>query len=530
MTSAAAPGARTFAPVAARAHLWLLAAALIALWFVPINQLRVEWSINPQYAYGWVVPLLSLYLFAERWKNRPIPRPGHPGRSAWDHTAAALLFAFILLPARLIEEAAPDWRLVGWVLALAAVALSLEAVLFAGGRPWLRHFFFPICFFLVAVPWPVPFEHAVVQRLMHWVATLCVEALGWWGMPAIQQGNVIRISSGVVGVEEACSGVRSLQTTLMIALFLGELFRFPPWRRLILLAAGLTLAFACNVARALTLVYLYGTGGQQAFQRFHDAIGLTVLLLSLLGLAALSCLLRSRSASPPPAPQPQPLSPARSIPLPALIALIAWVATAEAGTELWYRLHDRKDAATTAWTVTFPAGQPGYHEIPIPDITEAVLRYNQGRAAGWVDLHGNQWVMFFLRWLPGRASVQLARSHGPEVCLPASGLILRTDLGVSSWQVGSLTLDAHSYIFSTQDNRLRYVFFCLAEDRQPGDGPASTRQRLTQARRLDAVLHGRRNRGQQVLEIVLSGPPGPTAARDAISAMLTDTLRPTPTN
>ena len=191
-----------------KAQAWLLAAASIALWYVPINQLRVEWSINPQYAYGWVVPFLAAYLFAERWKNRPIPRPGHP---AWAHAAAALLFAFILLPARLVEEAAPDWRLVGWVLALAAVALSLVAILYMGGWPWLWHFAFPIGFFLVAVPWPAPPRHVVVQRLMHAVASLCVEALGWWGIAAVQQGNVIRISSGVVGVEEACSGVRSLR-------------------------------------------------------------------------------------------------------------------------------------------------------------------------------------------------------------------------------------------------------------------------------------------------------------------------------
>ena len=232
---------------------WLVVVAA-AVWFIPINQLRVEWSINPQYAYGWVVPLLALYLFAERWKSRPQPQPSLAG--GW-LAGAAGIFALALLPMRLVEEAAPDWRLVSWALAGTVAALSLCAITFAGGRPWLKHFIFPVCFFLVAVPWPVPLEQAVVQKLMRCVASLCVEALSWWGTPAVQHGNVIQISAGSVGVEEACSGVRSLQTTLMIALFLGELFRFALWRRLVLLVTGMALAFACNVGRALALVGIY---------------------------------------------------------------------------------------------------------------------------------------------------------------------------------------------------------------------------------------------------------------------------------
>ena len=33
------------------------------LWFRLIGQLRIGWSMNPQYAYGWAVPFLCLYLY-----------------------------------------------------------------------------------------------------------------------------------------------------------------------------------------------------------------------------------------------------------------------------------------------------------------------------------------------------------------------------------------------------------------------------------------------------------------------------------
>jgi len=499
---------------------WLLALLVAALWFIPINQLRVEWSINPQYAYGWAVPFLACYLFAERWKTRPQPRPGGSG---WLLATLTALLALSLLPMRLVEEAAPDWRLVSWALAGAVVALSLCAIAFAGGRPWLRHFIFPVCFFLVAVPWPIPFEQAVVQKLMRCVASLCVEALGWGGIPAVQQGNVIQISSGSVGVEEACSGVRSLQTTLMIALFLGELFRFSLWRRLTLLGAGLALAFACNVGRALLLVYLFANMGSEELERYHDKVGLGVLGLSLVGLGVLAFLLRP--AAEPPRQAADAAFQGRSFSRRALLLLLAWLAFVEVGTETWYRIHDSSGKAI-AWTIDFPAGEPAYHEMPIAELTRAILLCNQARAAEWTDAGGNQWSMFFLRWFPGRASVQLARSHGPEICLPASGMTQLADLGVAPWHIGDVTLDAHSYLFGVP-GRVLYVFYCLAEDRQPGEAdPASTAQLMTWASRLEGVWAGRRNRGQQVLELVVTGPPDAGAAQAATARMLSEIIRP----
>lgn len=43
-----------FPPRALR--LALTALPLAWLWFVLINHLRIEWSVNPQYTYGWAAP------------------------------------------------------------------------------------------------------------------------------------------------------------------------------------------------------------------------------------------------------------------------------------------------------------------------------------------------------------------------------------------------------------------------------------------------------------------------------------------
>ena len=503
---------------------WLLFAAVGALWFLAINQLRVEWGINPQYAYGWTVPFLALYLFLERWKTRPPAQPlaSSPLHAAW-HIAAALV-ALSLLPSRLIQETAPDWRLVSWALAGTVVFLSLWAVWFVGGTRWLWHFAFPICFFLVAVPWPVPLEQALIQKLMRCIAALGVEALGWWGVPAVQHGNVIEISSGTVGVEEACSGVRSLQTTLMISLFLGELFRFTLWRRVILLIAGSMVAFVCNAGRALVLVWVYAKQGQQSFAKQHDTVSLTVLVVTLAVLGGIAWLLRGRQTAMPADAESSGAAPSCALPKSLLIGLLCWLAAVEIATETWYRIHEPANAKLTAWTVQFPTQQPRFRDMEIPEIARTILHYDEGRSATWVDANGSQWSMVFLRWHPGRASVQLARSHGPEICLPASGMTLREDLGVSPLQVLGLDLPTHSYVFTARGHPV-HVFYCLWEDRSDDDGPASTRRRMTSTGRLNGLWTGQRNQGQQVLEVAVAGPEDHEEARSATLRLLNGVIR-----
>src|SRR5215813_5068184 len=132
---------------------WSFAFALVGfvlLWLEVIFQLQSEWSLNPQYSYGWTVPFLAAWIFYQRWNCRPNPEP-----AAWPRVPSIVLFlaAAILFPARIIAVANPDWRLVSWTMALVAAIISLCAIHLAGGRTWLRHFAFPVLFFLVAVPW-----------------------------------------------------------------------------------------------------------------------------------------------------------------------------------------------------------------------------------------------------------------------------------------------------------------------------------------------------------------------------------------
>src|SRR3954467_9932917 len=275
-----------------------------ALWFICFRHLSAEWSYNEQYSYGWFVPFFALYLFWLRWEDRPQPYPAPearrsnqaPGRNSLGiatviASTIAIGALLLLLPVRLIEIANPDWRPVSWVHTLAAVAITLCVVWSIGGMPWLRHFAFPIVFVLVSVPWLSAIEAPIVQGLMPTLASIATEVLSLFGIPAEVQGNLVRINGGVVGVNEACSGVRSLQTSIMIGLLFGELKRLRAMQRVLLLVGAIAIAFIANCGRALFLVWIAASHGLTAVEKWHDTAGYTIVGLVFLGCLGITALL-----------------------------------------------------------------------------------------------------------------------------------------------------------------------------------------------------------------------------------------------
>ncbi|MEP6603401.1 MAG: archaeosortase/exosortase family protein [Spartobacteria bacterium] len=141
------------------------------IWFAVVRHLRPEWSLNPQYGYGWSVPFLAAYLLWKRWPDRPVSSP--PAGATFCIlllVACALLFA----PLRFLGEANPDWRLLSWGLSTLAVTMSILCLFRVGGWSWASYFAFPLVFFLVAVPWPTQLEDVVIQGLMRAVTAINV--------------------------------------------------------------------------------------------------------------------------------------------------------------------------------------------------------------------------------------------------------------------------------------------------------------------------------------------------------------------
>jgi exosortase/archaeosortase family protein len=340
------------------------------------------------------------------------------------------------------------------------------------------------------------------------------------GHPALARGNLILIGSSWVNVEEACSGIRSLQTAFMVSLFFGEFHRLGWIARAALMLSSFLVAFALNFGRTVTLTYLGGQGGPALTEKWHDTVGNVAMVLCLLALWLLAELF-SRRRKARSAPAPTPATALKRSPFPAWFAVagIVWLIGSEVATAGWYASHERTATPPIAWTFSWPTSQPDFHQSALGERSRALLKYNEGQLASWRSEEGFYWQMYYLRWLPGRVSKFLAGGHYPTVCLPASGLKLVSETGTFVCRVEGLTLPFVTYLFDDGGHDV-YVFHAILEDNQADYAGRIVYRQAKQEERIASVLRGERNLGQRVIGVALRGPFTAEEARSALEAML----------
>lgn len=499
-----------------RAAWWTSFGLLGMAWLLVFNQQRLEWSVNPTYAYGWAVPFLAGYLFYERWRTRPLSS-GPRSHRLWLIIPALLLLAY--LPVRVVQEANPDWVKINWIMAGLAIGVSFYAVFSLSGIRGALYCAFPIVFTMTALPWPVWMEDGLTKSLMQWNATAGAECLTMMGHPALAKGNLILIGSSWVNVEEACSGIRSLQTAFMVSLFFGEFHRLGWIARGLLMLSSFGVAFVLNFGRTITLTYLGGQGGPELTEKWHDTVGNVSMGLCLVSLWLLAEGFNRWRRRPAVLQTNRTVLKRAPFPVWFAVAGMAWLVTSEAATEGWYVYHERQVVEPVAWSLSWPTDMPDFRENTMGERSQALLKYNEGHLASWRTSEGFYWQMYYLRWLPGRVSKFLAGGHYPTVCLPATGLQLVSELEPFVCQVGTLAIPFVTYLFD-DSGRDVYVFHAILEENEASYAERVVYRQAKQEERLASVLRGERNLGQRVIGVAVRGPLGLAEAQDTLQATL----------
>jgi exosortase/archaeosortase family protein len=149
-------------------------------------------------------------------------------------------------------------------------------------------FVFPVMVWWVSAPMVSAVEQRLQPFLLHQVVTVVAFVFDLLGLPVEQQGNVLVLPLGSVGVEDACSGIRSLTACVFAGSFLAAVFVRRLGPKVFFVVAALALAFVTNLARGLFLTgWAYAYGASAIEGAVHDVAGYAVLGLTVAGLLAL---------------------------------------------------------------------------------------------------------------------------------------------------------------------------------------------------------------------------------------------------
>jgi exosortase len=296
------------------------------------------WSRKEDYSFGWLVPVFTAYVVYDRWpqlRTRLRAAEAGPAGARWvrltlNATAGlGLLFgALFFLLGAFYRAGAGTSQPGTFALTLGMVAIVLPLIyfnspsgalakegvpgivrladMFADGRFRVAALFiFPVLVWLVSAPLVSAVESQVSLFLLRKVVTVVAFVFDMLGFPLEQQGNVLMLPKGPVGVADACSGIRSLTACLFAGSFLGATFFEQPWKKVTLVVASMIFAFLMNLARSLFLTgWAYAYGPDAISGTVHDAAGYAVLGVTCVGLMLLVPALNLRVTPADNAPTP----------------------------------------------------------------------------------------------------------------------------------------------------------------------------------------------------------------------------------
>ena len=544
----------------AKWKIWLGALALILPWCLLLFQLSFTWETNEQYAHGYLVPLLSLFLLLKIYpKDNEIESPDHrtvlQGK-LWLILGIPLLFAFV--PTWVVRGANSDWRLINFALFGIVLLLTVVHWYDEGGWRRIKHLLFPLLFFLVAIPWPLKRDLELTQWLQERVSSIIVDILLLMEHEARLEGTVIDVGVfGKIGVDQACSGINGLQASFVVTLFLGAYYRFGWINRIVLALAGTLVALAFNLGRAFSLSFLkvkgkghylddpvFSLAGWSA-PSVHDLAGWIETTLIFITILLLARMAKGGLFLSTLADEPNRWLNLRSAPNPIFSVLSI---TLVAGSAFFAEAHYRSTEAKLTELPSLQMDLSGTNIITsTQDISRQVaaqLHYEEANSLQWQDRfraifnnYGQQminpndeyWQAFKARWDSGGACTAVLSTHSPESCLPLTGLTqISPAIGEDPLLI-PVTVDGQDVLFEAyefiRNYRKLFVFRCFWPKKlTPGQANTFPSGGYSFEGRIRSALDGRRNVGGTMLALALANVDSTQTAINKLQALANQRL------
>ncbi len=258
-----------------KARLALLACVLVYLYGSISVRLASQWSHDPNFSHGFLVPAFALYVFWDRRETlaRVDRQPAWSG--LWLLLSGLLCLIVGVLGAELYLSRVSIVPVLGGLVAL-----------FLGWR-FLRATAFPWLFLLLMIPPPALVFNQITFPLQIFASEAAANLLPLLGVPVLREGNVIHLPAMALEVAEACSGIRSLMSLVTLAVMYGYVLEKRRILRVLLALAAIPIAVAANSLRIVgtgLLVQYWDPDKAEGF--FHTFSGWIIFVVSILLLFA----------------------------------------------------------------------------------------------------------------------------------------------------------------------------------------------------------------------------------------------------
>lgn len=242
---------------------------ITGLYHSALSQMIGRWH-KPAYNYCYIMPLVVLYLIWQKRANLATL----PAVSSWKG-----IISFIIgLVFFWFGELGGEYFTLYFSFWLVVVGLCWMQL------GWQKMKLIAFALFMTLTMFPLPdfFYNKISIKLQlissQWSATF----MQFYGMSVYREGNIIDLGFTQLQVADACSGLHSLISLVVLGILLAYLFKTAFWKRAVLLVSTVPISIITNSLRISLTGILYEVWGARVAEGFfHGFSGWFIFMLSL---------------------------------------------------------------------------------------------------------------------------------------------------------------------------------------------------------------------------------------------------------
>jgi exosortase len=249
---------------------------LLILWgiaFLPVYpDLVSTWMNNSNNSHGILVPLISIYLV---WQKRDKLKSAHVSHSIWG--AVILLASFLIY---IISYAGA----VAVVSRAMIISSLIGLVLFSFGSTIFSILKFPLFYLIFMVPVPDSIYMSVAFPLQLFATKVSAGLIQILSIPVHREGNMLYFAHAQLEVAEACSGLRSMVSYVMLGVLFSYFMGNKKWGgKIAIILSAIPIAIIGNIMRVTgTGILAHFFGPQVARGWLHEFSGLAVFIFGFI--------------------------------------------------------------------------------------------------------------------------------------------------------------------------------------------------------------------------------------------------------
>lgn len=219
--------------------LTLIMLTSFAVAYYPVmKSLAATWMTSDNYSHGFFIPFLFIYII---WLKRE--------KICQKDTVSPHWAGLVIVIVSLLSYLFASYAEIQTLASLSMVACLAGATLYLLGFSFVRELVFPFFLLLFMIPVPSQLYAKITIPLQLFVTKISALIAQLAGIPVFRAGNIIETPGLSLQVVEACSGMRSMITLLL----LSSLFAFFTLQsrtgRVVLFFSGIPVAILINIFR-----------------------------------------------------------------------------------------------------------------------------------------------------------------------------------------------------------------------------------------------------------------------------------------